>query len=313
MSSTHPEAIAALDIGTNTMLLLVAELDAQGDLRVVEDHCRTARLGEGLARAGSIAPQAFERGLAVLREYVQILQALGIAPARTRAVGTAVLRRAANARAFVDAVQRSTGLCIEIISEAEEAELGARAVRGELGTERAAVIDVGGGSTEYASAVGTQRLSIPIGAVVLAESGLPLAQQQALASSLAKAFPPGDARGETAVILGGTAVNLACLELGLARFDPQAAEGARLPPDSARRWAGQLAALPAAERLRLPIEPERAAILPEGLFCLAAAVERLEPFSLRVSGRGLRYGLARALLQKNPHGPPHSSFGGSLD
>ena len=76
MSSTHPEAVAALDIGTNTMLLLVGELNAQGDLRVVEDHCRTARLGEGLARAGSIAPQAFERGLAVLREYAQILQAL---------------------------------------------------------------------------------------------------------------------------------------------------------------------------------------------------------------------------------------------
>lgn len=301
MSSTHPEAVAALDIGTNTMLLLVSGLDALGNLRVIEDHCRTARLGEGLAREGRIAPQAFERGLAALREYAQRLQALGIEPERTRAVGTAVLRRAANAPAFVDAVQRATGLRIEIISEAEEAELGARAVRGELGTERAAVIDVGGGSTEYAGAGGTQRLSIPIGAVVLAESGVPLAEQQTLAISLAKAFPPGDARGETAVILGGTAVNLACLELGLARFDPLAAEGARLPPDSARRWAGRLAALPPAERLRLPIEPERAAILPQGLLCLAAAVERLEPFSLRVSGRGLRYGLARTLLQKNPH------------
>jgi exopolyphosphatase/pppGpp-phosphohydrolase len=137
--------------------------------------------------------------------------------------------------------------------------------------------------------------------VVLAESGLLPSQQQALANSLARAFPPGDARGEMAVILGGTAVNLACLELGLARFDPLAAEGARLPVDCARRWAERLAALPMADRLRLPIEPERAAILPEGLLCLAAAVERLEPISLRVSGRGLRYGLARSLLQKNQH------------
>lgn len=295
----HTEAVAALDIGTNTTLLLVAALDADGELIVIEDHCRTPRLGEGLAKSGRIAPAAFERGLSALMEFAERLKVLGISSLRTRAVGTAVLRRAGNAPAFVQAVRERTGLVIEVISEQEEARLGARAVQGELGATQAAVIDVGGGSTEYASVDGARRISIPIGAVVLSESELGWPEKCALAASLARSFPPADARHAPAVVLGGTALNLACLELGLPRFDPLSSEGALLAPGSARTWAERLAALSQKERLALPIEPDRARILPEGLLCLAAAVERLEPISLRASGRGLRYGLARDLLQKN--------------
>ena len=299
MNAEAREPVAALDIGTNTVLLLIAELDSDGALRVLEEQCRTPRLGEGLARSGRIAPAALERGYAALEEFAARITSHRIPPARVRAVGTAVVRRAANAQAFLEGVRARLGLVIEILSEAEEARLGAAAVQAELGALRAAVIDVGGGSTEYASADGARRLSIPIGAVVLAECGLGWPEKAALAASLARSFPEQDARGVLAVGLGGTAVNLACLEQGLAAFDPQQAEGVVLEPAAARRWAERLAGLTLPERLRLPIEPERASILPEGLLCLAAALERLKPGALRVSGRGLRYGVARGLLEKN--------------
>jgi exopolyphosphatase/guanosine-5'-triphosphate,3'-diphosphate pyrophosphatase len=289
---------AALDIGTNSVLLLVARVRPGGALEVLEDHCRMPRLGEGLARSGRIGPAAAERALEALEFFAQRLRALGQPEERTRAVGTAVLRRAHNAAEFVAAARARTGLAIEILGEDEEARLGQLAVLGEIAPARAAIVDVGGGSTEFTSADGRLRHSIPVGAVVLSER-FPLAADFpalcAEARAAAAAFPERAAAGEECVLLGGTALNLGCLELGLERFDHLRAEGLRVELGSAWRWAERLAALPLAGRMALPLEPERAAILPAGLACAAAALERLAPAGLRVSGRGLRFGVLREL------------------
>ncbi len=298
MSAGDRQGWAALDVGTNTVLLLVARVDERGTLEVLEDHCRTPRLGEGLARTGAIAPAAAERALEALEGFARRLSELGQPRARTRAVGTAVLRRARNAAEFVQRVRERTGLAIEVLSEAEEAALGHLAVAGELAGARAAIVDVGGGSTEFSSADGAERLSIPIGAVVLSE-GYPAAAQfaqlLAAADAAAQRFPERGAAGEACVLLGGTALNLACLEQGGARFDPFWAEGRQVSAAGARRWAERLAGLSLGQRLELPIERERAAILPAGLACAAAALERLAPASVRASGRGLRFGVVRQL------------------
>jgi exopolyphosphatase / guanosine-5'-triphosphate,3'-diphosphate pyrophosphatase len=299
MQPRSEQAWAALDVGTNTLLLLVARAGERGTLEVLEDHCRTPRLGEGLAREGRIAPAAAERALAALDFFAQRLVELGVPPARTRAVGTAVLRRARNAPEFVAAARIRTGLAIEVLGEEQEARLSHLAVVGELAGARAAIVDVGGGSTEFTSADGSLRLSIPVGAVVLCESFPGPADFRALsdaARAAAERFPAGGAAGEECVLLGGTALNLACLELGLERFDQERAEGARVAPEAARRWAERLSGLTHEQRLELPIEPERAAILPAGLACAAAALERLRPADLRTSGRGLRFGVLRDLL-----------------
>ena len=102
------------------------------------------------------------------------------------------------------------------------------------------------------------------------------------------------------MLLGGTATNLACLALGLPAFDPAAVEGVQVPAHSARHWADELASRPLAERSPLPIEADRAQILPAGLACLAACLERLEARDVRVSGRGLRYGVLREILAHDP-------------
>ena len=302
MHGSEGELWAAVDVGTNTVLLLVARPERGGGLEVHEETCRTPRLGEGLAQRGRLGGEASLRALGVLREYAGRLRQLGVPPGRTRVVATAALRRAQDAREFVQRVQAECGLVLEVIGEEEEAALAHLAVAGEPGAAPAAVLDVGGGSTEYTRADGSLRRSAPVGAVVLSErfgadaagfAGLLEAARAACA-----VFPESDASGEALVLLGGSAVNLAAREGGFERFDPRRAEGRAIDAASAGRWAADLAALPLEQRLRLPIERERASILPAGLACAAAALERVRPASVRVSGRGLRYGVLRDLIAR---------------
>jgi exopolyphosphatase/guanosine-5'-triphosphate,3'-diphosphate pyrophosphatase len=300
---------AAIDLGTNTTLLLVARLGgpAQGStsgaaIEVVHDECRTPRLGAGVAARKTLDPAARERTIQVLAHFARKLDALGVARERTRVVGTAVLRRATDAPEFVAAVRARVGLEVEILPAEEEARLGALAAAGEGVGDDAVVVDVGGGSSEIACAALDLRQSVPIGAVVLSEMFPAAADFTALqehARAQAAAFPADVARERTVVALGGTAVNAACLVLDLARFDARAAEGATVETTRVRELGEELARMPVAARLALPLEAERALILPAGLACLAATLERIGAARVRVSGRGLRYGVVREILARN--------------
>lgn len=295
---------AAIDLGTNTALLLVARRDDCGALEIVEDHCQTPRLGTGVARTGMLDAAACERTLAALAFFATRLDALGVPRSATRAVGTAVLRRARDARAFVQVVRARTGLEIEIITAEEEARLSQVAITAEGASRDAIVIDVGGGSTEVSCTALGLRASVPIGAVVLTETFLanPALEPGGFAALCARAttevaqFPAGIAAGRTVFALGGTGVNLACLALGFPRFDHLAAEGAVFETRHARAFAEKLAALTLEQRLALPIEAERAEILPAGMAVLAAVFERLSAKEVRVTGRGLRFGVVHDLL-----------------
>jgi exopolyphosphatase / guanosine-5'-triphosphate,3'-diphosphate pyrophosphatase len=125
------DRVAAIDLGTNTFLMLVARRGERAHLEVELDLCRTPRLGQGLAATGALAPQAIERGLEVLREFAGELRRRHVAPDNARAVGTAALRRARNARTFVERALVETGIRVEVIAEEEEARLGYHAVVAE--------------------------------------------------------------------------------------------------------------------------------------------------------------------------------------
>jgi exopolyphosphatase/guanosine-5'-triphosphate,3'-diphosphate pyrophosphatase len=310
--STDRGACAALDLGTNTFLITVGRIGAGGALEVLEDACRTPRLGAGLASTGRLSSEAIDRGLAVLAEFAQRLQRLDVRGDRVRAVGTAALRRAANAAEFVAAAHARSGLEIEIIAEQEEARLGFAAVRAESASDDLVIIDVGGGSTEVVSNRGRARRSMPLGAVVLTERGQGhldgAVWTDSAWSQLLRAVDAGcavlperfaEARDSSApevVVLGGTAANLACLAHGLARFDVAAAEGRWVGAEQAAAWAERLRRLEPRRRLEFPVEPERASILPAGLACLAGALARGGAADFRATGRGLRYGVLRELL-----------------
>lgn len=297
--------VVALDLGTNTFLMLVASGTHDGPLTVVDDVCRTPRLGAGLARTGSIGDEAQRRGLEVLVEFDARLRAAHLRNVPVRAVGTAALRRANNAAAFLDAARATTGFEIEVLSEADEARMGWTAVSAEIAGQLLGVIDVGGGSAELAADGGGTRRSIPIGAVVLTErfhgarpqseftadewrALLAFVEDQCAALPITAADPW--------IVLGGTGANLACLELGWPRFQPALTEGVVLDTRAVSAWAERLAALDVEARRQLPIEPERAEILPAGLACLAGVLRRVGAKDFRVSGRGLRFGVVRELL-----------------
>lgn len=304
-----PSAPAAvIDLGTNTALLVVARRGAGGAMEVLEECLRTPRLGEGLARTGSLAPAALERALAALRELGARMDAHAVAPQRRRIVGTAALRRAGNAAELIERARRELGLVVEVLPEDEEAALGYEAATGGGLRPARAVIDVGGGSSELAWEGGRRRVSVPLGAVVLEElaPGSPAERERLLEAAL-RAVPAGLAAPQTGgpagadggvLLVGGTAANLASLVLGRARFELAGLEGCRVRAEQARAWAERLEALSPQRRLALPIEAERAPILPAGLQLLAALLERIGAAEARVTLRGLRHALVERLLKR---------------
>lgn len=294
---------AAIDVGTNTILLLVGRVLADGDIEVLEDHCITARLGEGVAKTGQMQPAAIERALDALRGFRRRIDALGVLAHDVRAVGTAVFRRARNAGDFVARALRDCDVALEVISGDEEARLSHAAVVGH-GDPRTRVIDVGGGSTEVIADGGRARVSMPIGALTLTEAHLhggvaTPASWRALELEVeraVRALPDIDSTDDSDVVaVGSTGLNLAALVLGLPAFDIVRAEGARLCSAEAARWAERLAVEEIPQRSRRPIEAERAMILPAGLACLGAALARTGANEFRVSGRGLRFGVLREI------------------
>jgi len=297
---------AAIDLGTNTALLLIARPRADGSLEVLEDLCETTRLGEGVARTGRLDDAAIERTLGVLADFRERLADRGVPDARLRAVGTAVLRAASDSRRFLELCRDRLDLEVEVLSDAEEARLAYDAVTAGGASADAVVVDVGGGSSEVVTGSGRALASAPVGAVVLTEQFLGLGGREPLtpggwpalrvaAQEAAGRFPAGAGVGAETVLLGGTAANLACLEQGLPAFDPDAVEGVQVSARSAGSWADELAGRPLPDRLPLPIEADRAEILPAGLACLAACLDQLQAKSVSVSGRGLRYGVLREL------------------
>lgn len=315
------DACAAIDVGTNTILLLVARVRADGEVDVVEDHCVTARLGDGVARTGRLRPEAVTRGLDALHGFRRRIDELGIPETRVRAVGTAVFRRARDAREFVVRAAAECRIAIDVLSEDDEARLSHSAVVGR-GDARTCVVDVGGGSTEVIANGGRQRASMPIGALTLTEAHMPdgVATREswnALQREIERAATALPHRGgeraddlTEVVVVGGTALNLASLALGLDRFDPVRAEGARVPSAAALRWAERLAFEDLEHRALRPIEPARAMILPAGLACLAAALAWADAKEFRASGRGLRFGVLRELALGRAEGDPRASRSG---
>jgi len=301
------ELAAVVDLGTNSALLIVGEA-VDGELVVVEEHGATPRLGEGLARTGALNEEAITRTMEVLRHFVERMDINGVASDLRRFTGTAVLRRAEDAARIIERAAEELGVVLEVLPEQEEARLSHRAAALLEDSRDVVVVDVGGGSTELAWDGGEGRSSIPIGAVVLTETWLGLGGRapvegggwDALLSAIqeaARELPAGVGAGRDCVLVGGAAVNMACLDQDLPSFDVRLAEGREVRGDEVARWSEELAAMDLMSRLELPIEPGRAEILPAGLACFAAVMSQVQADSGRVTTRGLRHGLLLELLQ----------------
>jgi exopolyphosphatase / guanosine-5'-triphosphate,3'-diphosphate pyrophosphatase len=306
---------AVIDIGTNTLLLLVvaerSETEA-GDraprgvadrLRRVVDLCRFGRLGKGLDASGRLDPAAIARSLDICREYRAGLDQHAIAAPAI--VGTQALREAANAADFVAPAEQILGAPIEIIGGEREAQLAFTAVAHtfpELAGKPYLVVDVGGGSTELITTDGravVSAVSVPIGAVRLTERHLKddpptAAQATALDADIdAQLAPLALPTGVPVIGTAGTATTMAAVALGLTAYDPDRVTGFRMTPAEVAELRDALLAEPtAARRARPGMEPQRADVIAAGVAIYARVVRRVAAPALITCDRGIRWGIA---------------------
>lgn len=296
--------LASFDLGTNTFLLLIAEVGTAGIKPVFEKET-IVRLGKGVDAAGNLNPEAMQRGLACLREYARLTREYQCE--KILAVGTSALRDAANREEFLARARKETGVGVRIISGEEEARLtflGALSNKKDLPAP-IAIIDIGGGSTEVV--LGTHRgilqaRSADIGSVRLTERWLkhdPVLPQEisALREQAEKimraTWPLADIQKAASLIgTAGTITTLAAMAQRLAQYDPRRIDGFVMAAPQLGEIAAELARLPVADRQKLSgLNPARADVILAGALVLQVFLEVYGFAQLLVSDRGLRYGV----------------------
>jgi exopolyphosphatase/guanosine-5'-triphosphate,3'-diphosphate pyrophosphatase len=288
------ERLAAIDVGSNTILLLIAEHHPPAGLTIIDEAEDQPRLGAGLPATGRLSPAAMDRSLQTLIRMQDICRSHRVQ--RIGAVATAAVRDAENGGEFVERV-RALGLPLQIISPQTEAALSYRsAVYHFPGGERTLVADIGGGSLEL---IGASRgnidlnHSLPLGAVRLTELALPLADlRHHVRRALDQALPHRAWSGSAVIGSGGTFATLAAMAQAQHGLTGQPVTGVEISAQETEGMLARLNALRPEQRRRVPgLRPERADIIVAGIAVAAELLERVQAGGVRVNGYGLREGL----------------------
>ena len=307
---TVPTRVAAIDCGTNSTRLLVAEPDGAGGLVPVERLMRITRLGQGVDVARRLAPEAIERTVTVLREFRTVMDGLGVSSVRITA--TSAARDAGNRDEFFAAAEAAVGARPELLTGLEEGELSFRGAT--VGLDPAdgpfLVFDLGGGSTEFA--LGTTgcegAVSIDVGCVRLTEKYIehdpPHPEELTAAISYTEAWLddvarllPGAMEHRTLVGLAGTVSAVAAVEQGLAEYDRDRIHHFVLTKDAAEDVFRTLATESRADRLGNPgLEEARADVIVGGCCALVAILRYFSAEQLLVSEADILDGLALSQL-----------------
>jgi exopolyphosphatase/guanosine-5'-triphosphate,3'-diphosphate pyrophosphatase len=309
--------VAAVDIGTNTVLLLVATRGADGRVVAVREEATITRLGQDVDRTRALHSDAILRTNECLSRYAEILRDAGGA-ARVRVVGTSAMRDAAGNQAVRDHVARVFGVGVDVISGVEEAELtGAGALSGLTVPGPVVVFDIGGGSTEclLGNAPGAAGVSVDIGSVRATERWLPsdpptAAEIDRATREIATLVAPlrdvaaasRSAGGEGPPVgVAGTMTTLAAVALRMETYDGARVHGHTLTRARVEAVVRDLAALAVDERRRVPgVHPKRADVIVGGGLVALACLDALDASEVVVSDRGIRWGVAERLLEAAP-------------
>ncbi len=304
-------AIATVDIGTNTTLLLVVERAgpaAGGEPRVLAEAAEITRLGRGIGTDGRLGRDAIDRTLAVLRSFAATAQQHG---APLYAVGTEALRRADNRADFLAPAAAILGAPVEVITGEREAQLTFLAASRsfpEVAAGDIIVVDIGGGSTEIILAHGGAidfRISVPLGSVRLTETHIrhdppEQAEVNAVFRNVAEelaAVPLSPAPGGTAppTLIGtaGTVTSLAAMAQSLSSYDATLVHGYRLSVADLASQIEQLRHASQAQREAMAgLDPRRADVILSGACVLLEIARRAGVEHVLVNDRGIRWGLA---------------------
>jgi exopolyphosphatase/guanosine-5'-triphosphate,3'-diphosphate pyrophosphatase len=296
--------LAAIDVGTNTVRMLIAAQE-RGRLRPVVRRRWITGLGKNLRATGGIGEREFRDSLEVLRKFRKEMDALGVA--RVRACGTAGLREASNRDAFLSAATEA-GVSVEIISAREEARCTWEGSAGRLRDKGATVVmDIGGGSTEFIAGPGERdSVSLPIGVVVLPgffrlsdpPRPMEMRNMEYFVSDRISAGTRGWRRRKFRRMVGtaGTFTTLAALELRMKNYRPERIDGYRMPISAVRRWEKRLVRLTEKERLKLHgMEKGRERYIVPGVVQALAAMEHFGLNDLLISDSGLLEGILRGI------------------
>lgn len=302
--------VAAIDIGTNTVLMLIAE-ERDGELCAVEDHARITRLGYRVDQTRRLDDEAVARTLAVLGEYAARIRELGVV--RVGAVATSAARDSENGDEFRARASAIIGAEVDVAPGAREAILTFRGALGGLGIQRGssvAVIDVGGGSTEVVVGQAEGAIvfahSYNVGSVRMTERHVhddppTPAALDAISADVRRAYadPAAPIGPFTAVVaIAGTATTYAAIDLELARYEDAPPHGHRMKRERIEAIASQLASMPLEERKRTTgLEAKRADVIVAGGIVLAEAARALGVSIITISDRGVRWGLALELTE----------------
>lgn len=291
---------ASIDIGTNTILLLIAEKKGEAFTDVL-DVSTIVRLGEGLIRSGALKEEAISRTMEALRNYLGIAASRGVE--NVVCVGTEALRRARNGIAFVALVKNTFGLDIEIISGRDEAYYTYLSVSKDplIAHTGMTIVDIGGGSTEIIDGTGNRfagYVSLPIGSVVLTDAYVshdPPERGELDRVSLFIRENLADVRlgpGNFLVGTAGTVTNIAALLLGLGQYDKSKIHGYTIRLKDLEDLIASLAPLRSAVRRDLPgMEAGREDIIVQGAMILKEVMARGGLDACIVSAAGVRYGV----------------------
>jgi exopolyphosphatase/guanosine-5'-triphosphate,3'-diphosphate pyrophosphatase len=307
-SSPAQPRLAAIDVGTNTIRLTVAEIESDGTYRILDEEREMVRLGEHLDRTGRLSDEAIERALAAIGKMKAIAD--GFEVRETRAIATSAVREAANGRAFCREVLRRHKVRIDVISGAQEAQLafGSASRHFNLEGRSTAVVDIGGGSLEVILATGTvidQVHSLPLGAVRVTERLVhsdPLKakhwklMRKEIDRSIRSIGKPLH-RAEIMVGSGGTFTALAHMAKWQREGRHGSVQGYVLTPAEVVHLLDQLREAPLEVRRQIPgLSPDRADIIVAGATVISRLVKRLDAQQILVNESGIREGLLLRMI-----------------
>ena len=301
--------VAAIDLGTNSTRLLVADIE-DGRISEVERETRITRLGEGVDERRRLLPVPIARVRNVLSEFRRTIETL--AAERALAVATSAMRDAENGEAFLGEIEWSYGFATRLLSGHDEAMMMFRGVTSERDVEQGTVIiDVGGGSTELVAG-GPDGVrwhdSLDIGSVRLTERFLgsdPPASEEldacatAVRALLAERVPDAIRKDTRAAVgVAGTITSLAALALGLEEYDRDRVHGFELGADALQEQLERLASVPVEERKQIrPLDPERAPVIVGGALIARETLSFFGLEVLEISERDILDGAALAAAE----------------
>ena len=305
--------VAAIDCGTNSIRLLIADIE-NGNLTDVVRQMIVVRLGEGVDKTGEFSSAALERTFAAVDEYAKLIELHQ--PERIKFVATSASRDVSNREVFVTGIKSRLGIEPSVISGDEEARLSFLGATADLLTDEKApkapylVVDIGGGSTEFVlgDTSPQQALSTNVGCVRMTERHLvgdpPTTEQIAAATkdidaAIEQAGKVVDlTKAQSLIGLAGSVTTVAALALGLKAYKSEVIHGSRISAQQVHEVASELLAMPRAKRAELgPMHPGRVDVIGGGALVLDRIMQKTGIAEVVVSERDILDGIARDLAK----------------